>query len=176
MRSELGAWAAPEANLDFAIVRKSDLPSIYDAVTIGDLSSAFLSPEQIAAARSGTGDRISFSFVQAPRPMHDGELSQQIAAVRPEHYAEVERPSEVKVRYLDREGKEQEVHATGLLSVCLQHEIEHLDGTSYPYFNVDEVRAAMQVKDYVVKQLQEREAAGTATPALPKLRPIAVPE
>ena len=70
-------------------VRKSDLPSIYDAVTIGDLSSAFLSPEQIAAARSGTGDRISFSFVQAPRPMHDGELSQQIAAVRREHYAEV---------------------------------------------------------------------------------------
>ena len=70
-------------------VRKSDLPSIYDAVTIGDLSSAFLSPEQIAAARSGTGDRISFSFVQAPRPMHDGELSQQIAAVRPEHYVEV---------------------------------------------------------------------------------------
>lgn len=70
-------------------VRKSDLPSIYDAVTIGDPSTAFLSPEQIAAARSGTGDRISFSFVQAPRPMHDGELSQQIAAVRPEHYAEV---------------------------------------------------------------------------------------
>lgn len=70
-------------------VRKSDLPSIYDAVMIGDPGSAFLSPEQIAAARSGTGDRISFSFVQAPRPMHDGELSQQIAAVRPEHYAEV---------------------------------------------------------------------------------------
>ena len=49
----------------------------------------------------------------------------------PEHYAEVERPSEVKVRYLDRDGKEQEVHATGLLSVCLQHEIEHLDGTLF---------------------------------------------
>lgn len=72
-------------------VRKSDLPSIYDAVTIGDLNSAILSPEQIAAARSGTGDRIAFSFVQAPRPMHDGELSHQIAVVRPEHYAEVVR-------------------------------------------------------------------------------------
>jgi peptide deformylase len=49
----------------------------------------------------------------------------------PEHYAEVERPSEVRIRYLDRDGKEQEVHAKGLLSVCLQHEIEHLDGTLF---------------------------------------------
>lgn len=49
----------------------------------------------------------------------------------PEHYAEVERPSEVKVRYLDRDGAEQEIHASGLLSVCLQHEIEHLEGTLF---------------------------------------------
>lgn len=71
-------------------VRKSDLPSIYDAVLIGDLPSAILSPEQIAAARSGTGDRIAFSFVQAPRPTHDENLTaQQVAAVRPEHYAQL---------------------------------------------------------------------------------------
>ncbi|UQN30458.1 AAA family ATPase [Brachybacterium kimchii] len=70
-------------------VRKSDLPSIYDAVTIGDLSTAILSPEQIASARNGSGDRISFSFVQAPRPLPGGEVSHEIRAVRPEHYAEV---------------------------------------------------------------------------------------
>lgn len=46
----------------------------------------------------------------------------------PEQYAEVERPSEVKIRYLDRNGEEQELHATGLLAVCLQHEMDHLDG------------------------------------------------
>jgi peptide deformylase len=49
----------------------------------------------------------------------------------PDHYAEVERPSDVKIRYLDRDGAEQEIHASGLLSVCLQHEIEHLDGTLF---------------------------------------------
>ena len=59
------------------------------------------------------------------------ELREEGCLSVPEHYAEVERPSEVKVRYLDREGKAQEVHATGLLSVCLQHEIEHLDGTLF---------------------------------------------
>jgi peptide deformylase len=46
----------------------------------------------------------------------------------PEQYANVERPAEVKVRYLDPENEIREIHAKGLLATCLQHEIEHLDG------------------------------------------------
>lgn len=46
----------------------------------------------------------------------------------PDYYAEVERPERVRVRYLDRNGKESEVEADGLLATCLQHEIDHLDG------------------------------------------------
>ena len=46
----------------------------------------------------------------------------------PEHYADVNRPKEIKVKYLDREGKQQEVHADGLLATALQHEIDHLNG------------------------------------------------
>jgi len=70
-------------------VRKSDLPSIYDAVTIGDLSSAFIPPEQINTARGDTGDQIAFWFVQAPRPQREGDISLEVAATRPEHYAQV---------------------------------------------------------------------------------------
>ncbi|MEC9342357.1 MAG: peptide deformylase [Pseudomonadota bacterium] len=46
----------------------------------------------------------------------------------PDYYAEVERPDSVTVRYLDRQGREQTLEADGLLSTCLQHEIDHLDG------------------------------------------------
>jgi len=46
----------------------------------------------------------------------------------PEHYAEVERPASVTVKYLDYEGKPQEQQMDGLLSTCVQHEIDHLDG------------------------------------------------
>jgi peptide deformylase len=46
----------------------------------------------------------------------------------PEYYAEVERPASVRVRYLDRDGKLQEIEADNILAVCLQHEIDHLDG------------------------------------------------
>jgi peptide deformylase len=49
----------------------------------------------------------------------------------PEYYEEVERPAEVKVKYLDGEGKPQEVHATGILATCLQHEIDHLNGVLF---------------------------------------------
>jgi len=49
----------------------------------------------------------------------------------PEHYADVERPAEAKIRYLDHEGKRQEIHAQGLLATCLQHEIDHLEGTLF---------------------------------------------
>src|SRR5262245_13202985 len=46
----------------------------------------------------------------------------------PDYYAEVERPAKVRVKYLDRDGKAQEVAAEGLLATCLQHEIDHLNG------------------------------------------------
>ena len=49
----------------------------------------------------------------------------------PEYYEEVERPAEVKVRYMDLDGKTQEIAAEGLLATCLQHEIDHLDGVLF---------------------------------------------
>jgi peptide deformylase len=46
----------------------------------------------------------------------------------PEHYAEVTRPGAVRVRYLDYQNEIREMDASGLLAMCLQHEIDHLDG------------------------------------------------
>jgi peptide deformylase len=46
----------------------------------------------------------------------------------PEIYSDVERPAQVKVKYLDMQGDLHEVEANGLLATCLQHEIDHLNG------------------------------------------------
>jgi peptide deformylase len=46
----------------------------------------------------------------------------------PDYYDEVERPAEIRVRALNAEGKEFEIDADGLLAVCLQHELDHLQG------------------------------------------------
>ena len=49
----------------------------------------------------------------------------------PNQYADVTRPSLVKVRFLDQSGARKEIEADGLLSACLQHEIDHLDGVLF---------------------------------------------
>lgn len=46
----------------------------------------------------------------------------------PEQYADVTRPKQVRVRYLDQNGKQQEIEAEGLLATVVQHEIDHLNG------------------------------------------------
>ena len=46
----------------------------------------------------------------------------------PEEFADVERPEQVRVRYLDQNGETQELDCDGLLATCVQHEIDHLDG------------------------------------------------
>lgn len=43
-------------------------------------------------------------------------------------YADVTRSNEVTVRFVDRRGQAQELRADGLLAVCIQHEMDHLDG------------------------------------------------
>jgi peptide deformylase len=49
----------------------------------------------------------------------------------PEYYEEVERPAQVKVKYLDLDGKAHEIEVSGLLATCLQHEIDHTDGVLF---------------------------------------------
>ncbi|HJF84134.1 peptide deformylase [Megamonas hypermegale] len=46
----------------------------------------------------------------------------------PEIYGDVERAAKVSVKYLNRQGKNHRITATGLLARCLQHEIDHLHG------------------------------------------------
>ena len=49
----------------------------------------------------------------------------------PDYYEEVERPAEVKVKFLDLSGKKHEIDAKGLLASCLQHEIDHINGVLF---------------------------------------------
>lgn len=49
----------------------------------------------------------------------------------PEHYAEVTRPAKIRLRYLDYQNEIREIEASGLLAMCLQHEIDHLDGVLF---------------------------------------------
>ena len=49
----------------------------------------------------------------------------------PEIYDEVERPAQVKLRYLNYQGEQIEEDAEGLFAVCIQHEMDHLEGVLF---------------------------------------------
>jgi peptide deformylase len=76
----------------------------------------------------------------------------------PEYFAEVERPAKVRVAYLDRDGKAQEIEADGVLAVCLQHEIDHLDGKLF----IDHLSKLK--RDMVIKKFTKQ--ARTAKPTI----------
>ena len=56
------------------------------------------------------------------------EVTEEGCLSVPGYYEEVERAEHIKVRYLDRDGNEQESEFEGLLAVCVQHEMDHLEG------------------------------------------------
>ena len=49
----------------------------------------------------------------------------------PGQYADVERPARIKLRWRELDGSRREMEADGLLGVCLQHEVDHLDGVLF---------------------------------------------
>lgn len=75
----------------------------------------------------------------------------------PDYFAEVERPAKVRVAYLDRDGRPQEIEADGVLAVCLQHEIDHLDGRLF----LDHLSRLK--RDMVIKKFTKQAKLGAKT-------------
>ena len=68
----------------------------------------------------------------------------------PGHFAEIERPAKCKINYIDYHGKKAELEADGLLSTCVQHEIDHLNGILF----IDYLSKLK--KDMIIKKLKKQ--------------------
>lgn len=75
----------------------------------------------------------------------------------PEIWDEVERPARIKAEYLDRDGKKQELEADGLLAVCLQHEMDHLEGILF-VDHLSKLKRSMAMKK--LQKAKKLKAAG----------------
>ena len=64
-----------------------------------------------------------------------------------DHFAEIERPAECQIKFIDYNGKEKEFKAKGLLATCIQHEVDHLNGILF----IDYLSKLK--KDMIVKKL-----------------------
>ena len=79
-------------------------------------------------------------------------------------YDGVERPARVKVRALDLDGKQFEVEADGLFSVCIQHEMDHLKGKVFVEYlsplKRNRIKAKLQKEEREIKREQQRKVVG----------------
>ena len=65
--------------------------------------------------------------------------------------ANVTRPSSCKVKYLDKDGESKELHATGLLARCIQHETDHINGILF----ID--RISKTKKDIILRKIKKKQ-------------------
>ena len=73
----------------------------------------------------------------------------------PEQYADIERPAECKVKFLDYSGEKNEIHVEGLLATCIQHEMDHLDGVVFIDY-LSKIKRGIYVRK-VKKLVKEKE-------------------
>jgi peptide deformylase len=135
--ARLRAVADPieEIDDDVRALARDMLDTMYDAPGIG-----------LAAPQIGVMKRIVVMDLakedEEPAPMvlinpeilkvsEETQVTEEGCLSIPELYYEVERPAEVTVRYTDLDGKTIEVEAKERLAVCMQHELDHLDGVLY---------------------------------------------
>ena len=78
----------------------------------------------------------------------------------PGYYEEVERAEHIKVRFLDRDGEDVEMDAEGLLAVCIQHEMDHLDGKLFVDYLSEAKRTRIRKK--LLKERRQQQAAVVA--------------
>jgi peptide deformylase len=95
------------------------------------------------------------TFVNPEFVERDGmQLEEEGCLSVPGFNATVARPNRAVVKGLDREGRAQQIEATGLLARCFQHEMDHLDGTLF----VDRLRGLQ--KDLIVRKIKKLSRAG----------------
>ena len=160
--------STPVAKIDAAIHKLMDdmLETMYDAPGIG-LAAIQIGIDKriivIDTSKKEAEDKAPLFIVnpeiiwRAPelRSYEEGCLS------IPDFYEEVERPTSVRVRFLDRAGAIQEIDADGLLATALQHEIDHLNGVLF-IDHISRLKRGRIVKKFIKAAKRDSEADGPA--------------
>ena len=134
---QLRLVSKPVATVNAAIRALADdmLETMYDAPGIGLAAIQIGEPLRLV-----TMDLSKKDDEKDPRVFINPEITWSSDEMRlheegclsiPEYYEDVERPAKVRIRYLDIDGKAQEVEADGIFATCIQHEIDHLNGVLF---------------------------------------------
>ncbi len=123
--------AVPVASVDDALRRLIEdmFETMYDAPGIGLAATQVDVHRRLLVADVSAEKDHPYVLINPEIVAQDGlEVSEEGCLSVPGYFEEVERAERVRVRYLDRDGAAIEADFEGLLAVCVQHEIDHLDG------------------------------------------------
>ena len=131
--------SAPIESIDDDVLGILDdmLETMYEAPGIGLAAIQIGIPKRLVVidvSRREDGEAAEPHFLINPEIVWQSEetsVYEEGCLSIPEYYEEVERPAQCRVRYLDRDGNEQELDCEGLLATCVQHEIDHLNGVLF---------------------------------------------
>lgn len=128
--------AQPVDKIDAAVRKQMEgmLQTMYDAPGIGLAANQVGLLNRVLVmdlANRKEGEKPNPIYMVNPQILYESEersVMEEGCLSIPRQYADVERPAIVRVKYWDYNGKEAELEAEGLLSHCVQHEIDHLNG------------------------------------------------
>ena len=123
--------AEPVAAVDDRVRRLIDdmFETMYEAPGIGLSAPQVNVPERVVTIDLSKDRSEPLCLVNPEIRSADGETETEEGCLSvPGVYEIVKRPERIRVRALDRHGRAREIEAQGMLAVCIQHEIDHLDG------------------------------------------------
>jgi peptide deformylase len=136
------------------------LETMYAAPGIGLAATQVNVHKRVLVIDVSDGRREPKVFVNPELIVKDGveEMEEGCLSV-PGIYDKVSRASRIRVRALDRQGDTFELEADGLLAVCIQHEMDHLDGKLFVDYLSELKRTRIRRK--LEKERKEHAASGT---------------
>ena len=123
--------AAPVEVVDDALRTLIDdmFETMYDAPGIGLAATQVDVHKRLLVADVSAEKDQPYALINPKILEKDGvAVSEEGCLSVPGYYEEVERAEHIKVQFLDRNGDSVEMEAEGLLAVCIQHEMDHLEG------------------------------------------------
>ncbi|CFX23188.1 peptide deformylase [Candidatus Filomicrobium marinum] len=123
----------PITQVDDATRRLADdmLETMYAAPGIGLAAIQVAVPKRLVVVDVGDEDAPAPLCLINPKIVHFGDtpnVHEEGCLSIPDVHVEIERPGSLTLQYIDRDGREQELEAEGLLATAIQHELDHLDG------------------------------------------------
>jgi peptide deformylase len=151
----LKAKAKPVENIDGGIVRLMDdmLETMYKAPGIGLAAPQIGILQRVIVVDVADKDEKPQPFAMANPEIlwksDETSVHNEGCLSLPDHYADVTRPKQVRLRYIDRDGEVRELDADNLLATCVQHEIDHLNGVLF----IDHI--SLLKRNMILRKLQK---------------------